>query len=192
MMREEFEIRTGIHPTAQLYNMIEQHYYKFDGDKDAFCEAYKNDADGLASKIQIEADLAANRREQELKDNIDQKLIQIKRLQEQLEREQEWRPYEDGDNVRQADYDRLRASGREWDEDEAKAWISDDFGFDPERIEILRSVPVYEINRHRQLRRTGEAERLPLYEASDWNYVRFNCGLMSYELSNGQLRLFAH
>lgn len=52
MMREEFEQRTGFLPTQSLYSIIEKYYTNFDGDKDAFCKAYKKDADGLATKIQ--------------------------------------------------------------------------------------------------------------------------------------------
>lgn len=56
MMREEFEKRTGFYPSQSLYEIIEKHYTEFDGDKDAFCKAYKKDADGLATKIQHEID----------------------------------------------------------------------------------------------------------------------------------------
>ena len=35
MMMNEFIERTGIEPTAEEYNEIEEAYYKFDGDKDA-------------------------------------------------------------------------------------------------------------------------------------------------------------
>lgn len=55
MMREEFEQRTGFLPSQPLYSIIEKYYMNFDGDKDAFCKAYKKDADGLATKIQREA-----------------------------------------------------------------------------------------------------------------------------------------
>ena len=57
MLKHEFEELTGFYPTETLYSVIEDHYYASDGDKQAFCEAYKENRDGLASKIQREADL---------------------------------------------------------------------------------------------------------------------------------------
>ncbi len=58
------------------------------------------------------------------------------------------------------------------------------------KIKIIRTVPICQINRHRQGRRIGEEERLPLYNATDWNYIRFDCGMMQYELYDGDLRFF--
>lgn len=40
MMMAEFIERTGIEPTAEEYRMIEEMYYEFDGDKDAFCKDF--------------------------------------------------------------------------------------------------------------------------------------------------------
>lgn len=53
-------------------------------------------------------------------------------------------------------------------------------------------IPQYEVNRHRQLRKVGEIDRAPLYNATDWNYIRFDCGCMSYELHNDNLRPYLH
>lgn len=52
MLIQEFEQRTGYYPSAKEYAVIEQAYYTFDGDKDAFCKAYKGNKDGLAQRIQ--------------------------------------------------------------------------------------------------------------------------------------------
>lgn len=30
------------------------------------------------------------------------------------------------------------------------------------------------------------------YNATDWNYIRFDCGSMEYELDNGNLRFYIH
>ena len=57
MMLEEFEKRTGYFPTLEEYEAIEQAYMSFDGDKDAFCKAYKKNEGGLAEKIQHKANL---------------------------------------------------------------------------------------------------------------------------------------
>ena len=50
MMIEEFEKRTGFYPTLVQYEAIERAYMDFDGDKDAFCKAYKKNAD-LAESV---------------------------------------------------------------------------------------------------------------------------------------------
>ena len=173
MMLEEFEARTGYYPSSETYRVIEEEYVQFEGDKDAFCKAFKLNTNGLATRIQRTLN---SQRWQKIK----------------LDHELEWQPYEMKENTRQADYDHLRAAGRVMTDDEAKDLLYDWFGFAREKVTILHSVPTYEINRHGQLRRTGETERLPLYEATDWNYIRFDCGCMTYELYNDQIVLFVH
>ena len=186
MMREEFEQRTGFFPTLSLYSIIEKYYMNFNGDKDAFCKAYKKDADGLATKIQREADMAAIKAQQEAEKAQKDMEARIDELENALEREQEWKPYEDTDNVQQADYTRLQTAGgtRTLTDDEAKDLLYDWYGFAKEKIKIHRTLPRYEVNRHRQLRKVGEIDRAPIYNATDWNYIRFDCGCMSYELYN--------
>lgn len=49
MMMSEFIDRTGFEPTAKEYAKIEEAYYDFDGDKDAFCKAFVKD--GGARKL---------------------------------------------------------------------------------------------------------------------------------------------
>lgn len=191
-MINEFEARTGIYPTTDLYRIIEEYYYEFDGDKDEFCKAYKENANGIAEEIRNKANIDSALFSKKQAAEINSLTVEVEKLTKQLEREQEWTAYEDTENVQQSAYEKLRDSGctRVWDDEEAKQWIADDFGFVPEKIKIRHSVPVYEINRHRQLRKVGEVDRQPLYCASDWNYVRFDCGLLSYELDNGTLKFF--
>lgn len=40
MMMSEFIDRTGFTPTYEEYLKIEEAYYNFDGNKDAFCKAF--------------------------------------------------------------------------------------------------------------------------------------------------------
>lgn len=194
MMREEFTQRTGFFPSTALYKVIEKHYTEYDGDKDAFCKAYKKNENGLAEKIQHEADMETFKAQQEAEKAQRATEKQIEDLEKALEREQEWRLYEDTSNVQQADYDKLASCSdtEEMSDEEAKALLYDWYGFAKEKIEILRSVPVYEVNRHGRLRKIGESNRSPLYNATDWNYIRFNCGCMCYELQNDNLRPFLH
>ena len=194
MMREEFEQRTGFFPTLSLYSIIEKYYMNFNGDKDAFCKAYKKDADGLATKIQREADMAAIKAQQEAEKAQKDMEARIAELEKALEREQEWKPYEDTDNVPQADYERLASQSdtEHLSDEKAKDLLYEWYGFAREKIKIHHSVPVYEVNRHRRLRKVGELDRSPLYNATDWNYIRFDCGCMSYELYNDNLRPYLH
>lgn len=41
MLLSEFIDRTGVMPSAEEYARIEAEYYEFNGDKDAFCRAWK-------------------------------------------------------------------------------------------------------------------------------------------------------
>jgi len=194
MMITEFEKLTGIHPSADLYKAIEAAYYDFDGDKVAFCKAYASNKDGIAEAIQNEA----NRIQFELRgstaNELEAKDAEIARLKMQLEHEQEWTPYEDVDNVQQTDYLRLRGDSctKILTDDEAKDLLYDWYGFAKEKVTIYREIPTFEINRHHHLRRAGMIERLPLYNATDWNYIRFDCGRMSYEMYNDEIRPFIH
>jgi len=117
---------------------------------------------------------------------------QLKRLKEKLEKEEEWAPRESDLNVKQADYEAIAASGATivLPEAEAKQLIADEFGFDPAKITILHSVDKEEINRHRLCRKVGELARKPIYNATDWNYIRFDCASWHYEMHNGKLRPF--
>ena len=194
MLKEEFEQRTGFYPDQALYSIIEKYYMEFDGDKDAFCKAYKQNADGLAEKIQREADMHAFKALAAVENAVKGYQSRIAELEKALEREQEWKPYEDTDNVRQADYEKLASQSdtEHMSDEKAKDLLYELYGFAEEKITLHHSVPVYEVNRHGRLRVVGEMDRSPLYNATDWNYIRFDCGCMSYELYNDNLRPYLH
>lgn len=194
MMLEEFEKRTGYFPTLKEYEAIERAYMKFDGDKDAFCKAYKKNEGGIAEKIQHEVNMQSINDQREAEKLTESCKARIAELEKALEREQEWKPYEDTDNVNQSDYTKLASycDTKNLSDDEAKDLLYDWYGFAKDKIKIYHSVPVYEVNRHRQLRKVGELDRSPLYNATDWNYIRFDCGCMSYELKDGTLRPYLH
>lgn len=192
MLKEEFEQRTGFYPDQALYSIIEKHYMEFNGDKDAFCKAYKKNTDWLADKIQREADMQAFKAQAAAEKAAKDYESRIAELKKALEREQEWKPYEDTDNVRQADYEKLASQSdtAHMSDEKAKDLLYEWYGFAEEKITLHHSVPVYEVNRHGRLRVVGEVDRSPLYNATDWNYIRFDCGCMSYELHDGDLRLY--
>lgn len=194
---KEFTDRTGFYPSFELYTVIEAHYMEQSGDKDAFCKAYKENADGLAEKIQQEAAMlslnnqsraiaAAN----ELRLENETLKEQAERLIAQLEREQEWKPFGHNSSMKDDDYAKLCQSGRTMTDDEAVELIASEFGFAPEKIEIVHQIKTYEVSRHRQLRQKGAIDRPPVYDATDWNYVRFNCAGWAYEMIDGQLHPF--
>lgn len=200
MMMNEFTERTGIEPTAAEYNVIEEMYYEFDGDKNAFCKDFvkKNRmVEALRRLIAekketitnlVEGCCRANEKAAEME-------AKLKDLEAKLEREQEWQPHECEHNVKQADYERLAEAGgtRELSDDEAADMIASEFGFNKSKIVIVHEVVKEEINRHRQCRRVGTIPRKALFNAWDWNYIVFNiCGnvMMGYEMYNGELRQY--
>lgn len=197
MMMHEFEKLTGLQPTDHEYSVIESMYYDFDGDKKAFCKWFTAN-NGMITVLQtIVKDQAAAL--EKLADNLKEandtclkNQYIIEALQAQLEKEQEWQPYELEDNCSQKKYDELSnsSSRKELTDQEAIDLIADEFGFSPSRIRIIHSVKQYEVNRHGHLRCIGYAERKALYDATDWNYIRFDVDRWSYEMVDGDLRKF--
>ena len=195
MMIEEFEKRTGFYPTLVQYEAIERAYMDFNGDKDAFCKAYKKNAE----RIQQEVNMATLKAQRDQAAELDRRDIEIERLKAELEREQEWKPYEDTHNVTQAQYTDLAESvpggeARYMTDAEALDWVCSEFGFDRSKVTILHEIDGYEVNRHNRLRRTGKKiDRRPVYCATDYHYIRFNVGRGTgwmWEAWNGQLRPF--
>ena len=195
MMIEEFEKRTGFYPTLVQYEAIERAYMDFNGDKDAFCKAYKKNAE----RIQQEVNMATLKAQRDQAAELDRRDIEIERLKAELEREQEWKPYEDTHNVTQAQYTDLAESvpggaARYMTDAEALDWVCSEFGFDRSKVTILHEIDGYEVNRHNRLRRSGKKiDRRPVYCATDYHYIRFNVGRGTgwmWEAWNGQLRPF--
>ena len=198
MMIEEFEKRTGFYPTLVQYEAIERAYMDFDGDKDAFCKAYKKNADGMAERIQREVNMATFKAQRDQAAELTRRDVEIERLKKELEREQEWKPYEFTQNIPQAEYAELAkcvdsGSARYMTDDEALDWVCQEFGFDRSQVTILHEINEQEINRHNLCRASGrKIDRRPVYCATDYHYIRFNagCGAWQWEAWNGQLRPF--
>lgn len=192
MMMSEFTERTGIEPTAEEYGMIEEMYYEFDGDKNAFCkefveknlmlEVQREIVKAVREKVEeVRADyIAANRELHDAKNRI-------AKLEAQLEKEQEWKPWTNEKAVKQEQYDHLYGVGHEMTDDEAKDWIAQEWGFDRSKIRINHMMKTFEVSRHHYLRQNGEIYRGPLYDATDWYYVFFTVCGMEYEAYNGSL-----
>lgn len=196
MMMSEFVERTGFQPTADEYDQIESAYYAFNGDKDAFCKAFVEQG-GEMKIYKARANEIARLRsqmleiEKEHKKEVADRDRRINELTAELDRELEWKPSDGaGTNMEQKRYEELAKYGKAMTDEEAKAFIADECGFDPEKIRILHEVNTYEVNKHRRLRKSGTFDRAPVYEATDWNYVRFDCACFMYELVNGELRFY--
>lgn len=193
----EFTKRTGFEPTAAEYSEIEKAYYDFKGDKDDFCRAFVG---GLGPLEHYKARaIKINELENKIKEmnnmfleKLSERDRRIAILLNELEAEQEWKPYENIHNVTQADYSKLAEgadigkSSHYMSDKEAIEWICEEFGFDPSKIQIIHEIDEYEINRHCQLRKTGyKIDRRPIYSATDSYYVRFNTPRNFYEAWNG-------
>lgn len=199
MMIHEFTELTGFEPSMEEYAEIEQQYYAFDGDKKAFCKDFVQNG-GIQKVYNKRLETIKQLRftmmetEKKLMQTIKEKDTRIARLEADLEKEQEWQPFEDEHNVSQAEYEKLEAAGaRELSDDEAADMIAEEFGFDRSKIRIVHEVKKWEINRHRRCRTVGMIPRKALFEAWDWNYIVFNVRgnvTHGYEMHNGELQLY--
>ena len=128
MMMSEFIDRTGFEPTAKEYAKIEEAYYNFDGDKDAFCKAFVKDGGARklckarASEIDRLNSLLMESERQYKKDVADREK-RIDELTAELDKELEWKPSDStGTNMEQKSYEELAKYGKVMTDDEAKAF----------------------------------------------------------------------
>lgn len=115
---------------------------------------------------------------------------ELDNLRRLLDRELEWRDFEDLNRISEKDYKRLQSAidVQELSDQEAASYIHREFGFDPAAVRIQREQPVEQVNKYHQLRDTGrKLQRDPLYAATDWNYVGFEVCGYEYEVVNGEL-----
>ena len=199
MMITEFTALTGFEPSMEEYAEIEEQYYTFDGDKKAFCRQFVSD--GGVQKV-YDKRLETIRRlrsekmetEKALQQTVREKDALIASLKADLEKEEEWQPYEDEHNVSQAEYEKLEKAGaRVLTDEEAADMIASEFGFDRSKIVIIHEVKKWEINRHRRCRAVGTIQRKALFDAWDWNYIVFNVRgnvTHGYEMHNGELQQY--
>lgn len=98
--------------------------------------------------------------------------------------------YTAGTHLPQADYERLTKCGSvQLTDERAKAWINDELGFEFSQIKIVREVKTYKKDGCRLIV-DQRYQREPRYEATDWNYVRFDVKGWQYELVNGELYFY--
>lgn len=198
MMMKEFIDRTGFEPTSIEYEEIENEYYEFDGDKDAFCKKWvKEGGIQRLSKARVQmiqklnADIKASKIEH--MSQIDEMQKWIDQLTADLERELEWHDSDDGTKVSEADYEALlREEGSKLLADaEARDVLAFEFGFEKSKIQIVHEVFTAEVNRHGKCRWKEKYHRDPVYNTSFRNYIRFDCAARSYEMIDGKLKPYA-
>ena len=141
MMKSEFIERTGFEPTAEEYAQIEEAYYEFSGDKNAFCKDFlkKRGVErlirGRASKIEeLKKELEDMEKKLEAEKKASEK--EIDSLKKQLDKELDWKPCEGGTTMDQGRYEELATAGgtRILTEQEAKDLIYNEFGLDRKSV----------------------------------------------------------
>ena len=85
MMINEFEARTGIYPTADLYRIIEEYYYEFDGNTYEFCKAYKENANGITEEIRNKANINSTLFSRKQAAEINSLTVKVNKLAKQLD-----------------------------------------------------------------------------------------------------------
>lgn len=194
MLYNEFVTLTETEVSDEEYRYIEQSYYDSKLDKTDFCKLWKRDCDNGKWAAELALRRKLDRMTEELKAR-EKKLAgleeQIAKLEEQLDREQEWKLSDRaGTHMSQEKYLKLCAAGENICHDTAKNIIAKEFGFQLDKIEIITEVETYEVSRHYRLRRKDTFTREPIYNASDWNYIRFNVANLQYEMINGELEQY--
>ena len=203
MLRSEFESITGLYPSEATYAVIERFYGEGKLDKHDFCRAYMMNADCLAERIQTEVNKLELDREQGFasamahmvdglkaqKSEAEKAKKEADSLRLQLDKELDWKPAERvGTNMTQTDYEELANSPDSvFSDEKAISLISEWFGFMPDRITILHHAQTFEVDKYRRIRPKETFQREPRYSSTDWNYIRFNCAGMQWELINGEL-----
>lgn len=198
MLLSEFERATGIYPDSLLYEEIEREYAdKKWEDKHDFCAAYKGNIDGLAEKIQRIANERIWKQDEKHRSAMAESSRRVEdlyrkciELQEQLDKELEWKPSENaGTNLSEEKYLNLSNSAATdvMSEDLAKEYLYRNFGFAREMIMLVSEVCTFEVNRHKRLRVGARYKRKPLYCSSDYNYIRFDCAGNQWEIIDGEL-----
>lgn len=195
MTIREFEILTGFHPSAAHYEVIEQDYNSSQLDKHEYCDAYRADKDGIAERLARLADKCALERDNKHADELKASFTEIKLLHDrlaeakaQLDRELDWKPAKDiGTNMSEHEYQLLADDTAPMSELDAIRRIAQECGFDMSKISIVTKVQTFDKNKYGKCRVSAEFERQPVWASSDWNYIRFDCAGMQWEIVNDEL-----
>ena len=194
MLRSEFEVLTGIYVDDEMMDVINERYMSFEGDKRVFCQAYKSNLNGLAQSIQQETNRRRFKSEADQEDDTKELEDRITELKAELDREKEWQPYQVS-AMNTVDYAKLAAYCRKPLTKEAAAeLVASEFGFAKENVVICNELPSFRKDRHGKIEQCGKEDRQPVYDATDYNYIRFNVKAKGttffWEMVNGELEAF--
>ena len=193
MLIQEFTDMTGFEPTPEEFQEIESEYYRFDGDKQAFCKAFVErggEKQVYARRAEYIKELESQLMDQEKehKERMAKLLSENARLQEALDRELDWQMTNSaGTQMYQEEYDDLLRHGEVLNCVQAVNIVCKEYGFAWDRVEIKKEVSTYQENKRGELREKERMERDPVYSSADWNYIRFDCAGLQYEMINGEL-----
>lgn len=96
-----------------------------------------------------------------------------------------------GTNMEEKDYQKLAnmSDTKHMTEEEARLFLGEELGFDPLKIKIIHEVEDFYLDGP-YLKKWHTYMRDPQYNASDWNYFRFNVCGWQYEYENGTLEFY--
>lgn len=96
-----------------------------------------------------------------------------------------------GTNMEEEDYQKLAnmSDTKHMTDDEAKLFVGKILGFDPLKVKIIHEVEDY-YKDGPCLKKWHTYRREPQYNATDWNYARFEVRGWQYEYGNGTLRFY--
>jgi len=96
-----------------------------------------------------------------------------------------------GTNVEEKDYQKLAnmCDTKHMTDDEARLFIGEELGFDPLKVKIVHEVEDF-YKDGCYLKKWHTYRRDPQYNATDWNYFRFDVCGWQYEYENGTLRFY--
>lgn len=193
MLMQEFTDMTGFGPTVEEFREIESEYYRFNGDKQAFCKAFVErggEKQVYARRAEYIKELYSRLMDQEKEYTARLAELTAKNihLQEELDRELDWQLTNSaGTKMYQEEYDDLLRHGEVLNCVQAVNIVCKEYGFAWDRVEIKKEVSTYQKNKRGELREKERMERDPVYSSTDWNYIRFDCAGLQYEMINGEL-----
>lgn len=193
MLMQEFTDMTGFEPTVEEFDQIEAEYYRFDGDKQAFCKdfvARGGEKQVYARRAEYIKELESQLMDQEKEytTRLAELTAKNTHLQEELDRELDWQPTDEaGTHMSQVEYEDLARCGEVLNVVRATEIVCREFGFARDRVTVKCEAVTHEKNKYGGLRVKDELERPPVYSSTDWNYVRFDCAGYMYEMVNGEL-----
>lgn len=96
-----------------------------------------------------------------------------------------------GTTMTEKDYQKLAGmcDTKHMTDAEARLFIGEELGFNPLQVKIIHEVEDFYIDGY-YLKKWHTYRRDPQYNATNWNYFRFDVCARMYEYENGSLRFY--